>query len=124
MGIYEAIKDGVEVARKADNVEVMKQLLDAQKEALDLFEENRALRERVRKLEEQAELNGPLKFRENKYWLEREGQDTEGPFCATCWDVENRLVRMQTSKSNTRDWIYCDWCTYQQLKGRKCLSIS
>jgi hypothetical protein len=32
MRLYKAIKDGVEVARKADNVEVMEQLLDSETE--------------------------------------------------------------------------------------------
>ena len=114
MGLYEAIKDGVEVARKADNIEVMKQLLDAQKEALDLFEENRALKERIRALEEKQKIQGSLKFRDNKYWRE-EGGTAEGPFCTSCWDVEGRLVRMHTSPSNPKHH-YCDWCQYQRKK--------
>ena len=63
MGSYEAIKDGV-VARKADNIEVMKQLLDAQKEAPDL-EENRALSADQGALEEKQNVQGSLKFRDN-----------------------------------------------------------
>ena len=117
MGLYEAIKDGVEVARKADNIEVMKQLLDAQREALDLFEENRALKDRIRELEEKQKLQGSLKFRDNQYWRE-DGETSEGPFCTTCWDVENRLVRMrQGTRSGTgREFFYCDWCIYQRKK--------
>ena len=115
MGLYEAIKDGVEVARKADNIEVMKQLLDAQKEALDLFEENRALKDRIRALEEKQQIQGSLKFRDNKYWRE-EGGTSDGPFCTTCWDIEGRLVRMHNSPSSSRDWVYCDWCTYRRKK--------
>jgi len=113
--LYEAIKDGVEVARKADNIEVMKQLLDAQKEALDLLDQNRALRERIRTLEEKAQIQGSLIFRDNKYWVGRLNQ-TDGPYCTTCWDVDGRLVRMLTGDFEIR---YCNFCTYHRSKPKR-----
>ena len=53
MGLYEAFKDAISVAQKADNVELYRQLLDLSAQALDmqaeiarLKEENTELRKR------------------------------------------------------------------------------
>ena len=50
MGFYDAFKDALSVAQKADNVELYRQLLDLSAQALDLQEEN------VRLKSENAEL--------------------------------------------------------------------
>src|SRR5262249_1117247 len=92
MGIYDALKDGVEVVQKAGNVEVMKKLLDAQKEALDLFEENQRLRPENAAPKKQEDGAARLMYDGQRYWLE--GEKKEGPFCSTCWDVDRRLVRL------------------------------
>lgn len=112
MGIYEAIKDGVEVARKADNIEVMKQLLDAQKECLDLLDENRKLKERIRELEESQRITGELVFRESSYFRPS-ATGEEGPFCSVCWDVDRRLVRMHEGSYGQH---YCMHCTTKTRK--------
>jgi hypothetical protein len=120
MGLYEAIKDGVEVARKADNIEVMKQLLDAQKEARDLFEENRRLKEHIRELEKRRDISANLRADGKRYWLRVEkGED--GPFCTTCWDVDGRLVRLTLTSDREDDgtlYGFCAYCASGARKGR------
>ena len=44
MGFYDAFKDAISVAQKADNIELYKQLLDLSAQALDLQEENTRLK--------------------------------------------------------------------------------
>lgn len=43
MGWYEAIKDGISLAQKADNLLLVQNLIDAQKQILDLMNENNEL---------------------------------------------------------------------------------
>ena len=45
MGIYDAFKDALNVAQKADNVELYRKLLDLSAQALDLQAENARLKE-------------------------------------------------------------------------------
>jgi hypothetical protein len=44
VGWYEALKDAIAVAQKADNLALMRQLLDAQRELLDMQAEINMLR--------------------------------------------------------------------------------
>ena len=45
MGLYEAFKDAISVAQKADNVELYRQLLDLSAQALDMQAEIAKLKE-------------------------------------------------------------------------------
>ena len=108
MGIYEAIKDGVEVARKADNIEVMKQLLDAMKEAFDLFEENRRLKERIREMETRDDVSKNLRYDGERYWLNRNGKE-DGPFCSVCFDHDGKLIRLTSGATEGTYW--CGVCS-------------
>lgn len=47
MGWYEAIKDGIAVAQKVDNIPLVSELIDAQKQILDLIQENQVLKEKI-----------------------------------------------------------------------------
>ena len=47
MGFYDAMKDAINLAQKADNIELYRQLLDLSAQALDLQEENRRLKEEI-----------------------------------------------------------------------------
>ena len=44
MGWYEAIKDGITAAQKADNIPLVNNLIEAQKQILDLINENNKLK--------------------------------------------------------------------------------
>ena len=44
MGWYEAIKDGITAAQKADNIPLVNNLIEAQKQILDLIYENNKLK--------------------------------------------------------------------------------
>ena len=50
MGWYDAIKDGIAVAQKADNLPLVKDLMDAQQQIFDLINENQQLKEEIQKL--------------------------------------------------------------------------
>lgn len=107
MSILETAKDVITLVQKADNLELVKQVLALQNDIMKMMDENRALKDEIRGLREELNLRRKLVFRDNAYWLPREDGNEEGPFCAACRDGENKLVRM--SKSHVGSFI-CRVC--------------
>lgn len=107
MGWYEAIKDVAALAQKADNVELMRKVLDLQTEMMLLSQENISLKKRLQDLEEQTRIQGKLAVLGGAYWIQTE-TDRQGPYCTVCWDVDRRLVRL--TEGATRDSFYCGYC--------------
>jgi hypothetical protein len=60
--VYEALKDALKLAQKANNMEIQRALMDVQQQALDLQEENRKLRAHVDELEKALAFSGELEF--------------------------------------------------------------
>ncbi|QSX09510.1 hypothetical protein J0B03_05455 [Alkalibacter rhizosphaerae] len=94
MGIYDVIKDAVNIAQKADNIELYRMILDIQKETLDLLEENRNLKDKIRNLKEVNITNDNLILKGHCYYIEKSHGILDGPFCTTCWDKDKKLIRM------------------------------
>ena len=108
MGWYEAIKDGISVAQKADNIELVQTLIGAQKEMLDLVDENRRLRDRIRELETPEDISRRLRFDGKRYWLDRDGKE-DGPYCSICFDHDRKLIRLTNGEMVGVFW--CGVCT-------------
>ena len=98
MGILDTAKEAVQLVQKIDNIELYRQILDLQSEALKLVEENGVLKSRIRELEEKFVIKQQLLHRENAYWISVEDgtpRDVrDGPFCVHCWDKDQKLVRL------------------------------
>jgi|SRR5690625_2462112 len=105
MDIIKGIKEVADVVRKADNIELYRQILDLQKEALDLVEENHELKNEIRELKKVPDLQKKLTFKNNAYYLDNDDV-ADGPFCSTCWDARDMLVRLH---DNDYGFI-CDHC--------------
>ena len=56
MGWYEALKDGISVAQKADNLQLVRDLLEAQQQIFDLVNENNQLKEEIKRLNEVVDI--------------------------------------------------------------------
>ena len=56
MGWYEALKDGISVAQKADNLQLVRDLLEAQQQIFDLVNENNQLKEEIKRLNEVGDI--------------------------------------------------------------------
>ena len=56
MGWYEAIRDGIAVAQQADNIPLVEKLIDAQQQILGLISENQDLKEKIKMMEETADI--------------------------------------------------------------------
>ncbi|NFO89308.1 hypothetical protein FDC58_12020 [Clostridium botulinum] len=98
MSFYNSVKDVVSIVQKADNIELYKKVLDLQKNAMDLIQENRDLKEKIRILEKDAKLKASVKYIEDAYYIEQDNGEYDGPFCRVCWDKDNKLIRLSKGK--------------------------
>jgi hypothetical protein len=93
-----------EIAKSVKNVELNQKVIDLQQlifelqgQLADLQQENLEQRERIRELEKKKNLESRLFYAESVYWLrgEADGEERIGPFCPTCFDTKQQLVRLR-----------------------------
>ncbi len=87
-------KEIVDLLKKGATFEAQEQIMALREAAIALQEENIALREKVKILEEQLKIKSQIEFDGSVYWLV-EGTNRNGPFCQRCYDVDQKLVRLQ-----------------------------
>lgn len=110
LNLIEGIKDVASVLQKADNIELYQKILDLQKAALDLVEENMKLRERVRNYENIENIKDSLVFIDNCYYFRNKDDSLEGPLCPTCWDKDNKVIRMRNTSQVNPNFYRCNVC--------------
>jgi hypothetical protein len=101
VSLYDAAKDALKVAQKADNIELIQRLLDVQQQALEMqdkqYESKKQidlLRLEVESLTSQLEDKHALNYLFEAYWKIM-GEVRDGPFCPRCWDKNHDQIRMQ-----------------------------
>lgn len=104
MSVYEALKDVLRLAQKADNIEIQRALMDVQQETLDIQAENQTLRGRVRELEAALAFAGELEFN-GQYYVRKDEPDSR--FCAGCWDGHRRASRITLHVSGRPHCAVC-----------------
>src|SRR5260221_9721588 len=101
-------KDIIELIKKGATVEAQEQIMALREAAPTLQEDNFALRERVRAIEEELRLKDSLVFDGTSYYMSSdEPDDPDGPFCQRCYDVEKKLVRLQNWDETTYACFSC-----------------
>jgi len=113
MGILDTAKDVITLVQKADNLELVKQVLALQSDIMKMMEENRELKEEIRGLTDKLRTRAKLVFRDNTYWMETEtGQD--GPYCSPCHDTGQILVRLH----KTSIGFMCPACSLKRAAAK------
>ena len=97
MGWYEAIKDGIAVAQKVDNIPLVLELIDAQKQILDLIQENQVLKEKNRNLLKKQDIINKIERHRDAY-ITLKGENPQLIYCSNCWDTKQQLVQSQIDK--------------------------
>ena len=113
MGFYDAFKDALNLAQKADNIELYRQLLDLSAQALDLQSENARLTEENRDLKKCKSMEESICRHRNPYiTLHNDPQALK--FCAVCWDSSHKLIQMKevidSASYGTGICFYCHNC--------------
>ena len=111
MGIVETLKDVVSVVQKADNIEIMKGMLEVQAQTYALLEENHQLKTENRQLRDKLETQEALTFHDSAYWK----PGGVGPFCSACWDTRRNLVYLHRSSSG---YPSCPSCNKVAVNGQ------
>ena len=111
MNLYDAFKDVIRIAQKADNIELYRQLLDLSAQALDLQTENARLKEENETLKKRR-INEDRIVRHKQPYLTLSDDELNLKYCAVCWDSENNLIQM----SEFQEWagasnsLHCQKC--------------
>lgn len=100
MGLYDAFKDTINLARKADNIELYRQLLDLSALAQEIQNENAKLKEENAQLKDNR-VNEERLVRHKQPYLTLIDDDLQVKYCAVCWDTSRKLVQMREMGSST-----------------------
>ena len=100
MGWYDAIKDGIAVAQQVDNIPLVEKLIEAQKQILDLVNENQKLREQIKEMQETTDIAGKIERHEDAYITLADDPDKH-IYCSCCWDTKKMLVQGQKTGVGT-----------------------
>ena len=108
--VVDLIKKARDVAKRLKDVEVQEILLDAQERALSLQEELLTIRAENTALKEKLSAKHHVTFDGQVYWSGEPGNPANGPFCATCKDKDDKLVRMADRGNGYTCCVVCGTC--------------
>ena len=91
MGWYEAIKDGIVVA---------------QKQILDLVQENQKLKEENQKLLKKQEISNKIERHKDAY-ITLKDDEQKLIFCSNCWDSKQQLIQAQIDENGHYECPSC-----------------
>lgn len=109
MEIIDTIKEVIKVAQKADNVEIIQQLLTVQAEALELQQKNIELQNKINELERDKEIEAKIIRHQDPYMTLKDDPQNL-PYCATCWSTKHQLIQLQYNGG--RGQLNCPACKY------------
>lgn len=107
MGWYEAVKDAINVAQKADNLDLMRQLLEVQKEIQDMNHEMAELRVENRELRVALNKKESVKYDKTLNLYFNESSEGRVDYCPVCWSKESILAPVIKWENDTH---YCHTC--------------
>ena len=107
MGLYDAMKDAVSLAQKADNIELYRQLLDLSAQALDLQAEVARLKEENTELKKQRVLEDDIEYHIDAF-VTRKSDTKPIKYCAACWVDKKKLVPVQDVQNSNYRCLLCN----------------
>lgn len=107
MGFYDAFKDVVNLAQKADNLELYRQLLDLSAQALDLQEENIKLKEEIYNLSKEKEVERHI-VRHAQPFITLDDDEQNLPYCAVCWTKEKSYIKWEEKSVMVKSKLFVE----------------
>ena len=101
MSIISEFKEIANFLQKSGNIGLYKKLIAIQQKNLEIMDENNNLREELAKLKEALRIKGSLVVKNDAYWLEKDKETKDGPFCTKCYDDEKKLIHLLSSPDRT-----------------------
>lgn len=106
MSFYDAMKDAVSLAQKADNIELYRQLLDLSAQALEMQAEIAKLKEENSTLKKSKDLDAEIEYHIDPFVTKKTDTVTI-KYCAACWADKRKLVALQLI---SKDIYRCNLC--------------
>ncbi len=109
MGIVDNFKETAKLVQQLGNMDLYRQILDLQGEAMELTEQLRSKDEVIRVLQAKLEIKDKLVFVKWAYFMKNsDGQPIlDEPYCPKCYDVDKVLCRLQPGTG----YGHCPNCT-------------
>lgn len=93
MDIIQTIKDAYNVAKKLDNVDLQKQIVDIQSEVNNLQLENIELKQQIASLKREKDIEDQI-VRHSSPYITLKNDPQHIPYCSTCWATKHQLVQV------------------------------
>ena len=106
--VSKLVKGGATLEAQEAVLALRESLLAVKEENLSLKHDNLGLREELGTLRKSLENKNQIKFEYPNYYQFSEDGDKDGPFCKSCKDKDDKLVRLTVSKPDAA-W-HCDVC--------------
>lgn len=116
MGWYEALKDGISVAQKADNLQLVRDLLEAQQQIFDLVNENNQLKEEIKRLNEVGDIEENIERHKDAY-ITLKNDSEKLIYCSCCWDTKKVLIQGQIVNTGKYQCPSCKTTAYYDREG-------
>ena len=100
-------KDIVDLMKKGATVEAQEKIMELREGALELQEENFELKEQIKKLNEAINFKQSVEWEKPHYYVIK-NETRDGPFCQRCYDVAEKLIRLQNGKNDFWECKECD----------------
>jgi hypothetical protein len=117
--IAKALKDSDEIFEKAEIklqlAELISSLADAKMQIAEIQEQLIINEKEKNALLEKIKLKDELIFDKAYYWRKINEDEKDGPFCQTCYDLEEKLIRLQ---GGNNDYWTCYSCK-SSFEGKK-----
>ena len=107
MSFYDAFKDAVNMAQKADNIDLYRQLLDLSAQALELQAEVARLKEENVELRKKEDLSDSI-VRHAEPFVTKVGDEAYLRYCSHCWDADRTLIQLCCDEENAT--FVCPHC--------------
>ncbi len=110
MSIIGDIKEVAKVAKQIDNIDLYRQILNLQGEALELMEQVQTKDKEIQDLKVKLELKTKLGFSNGLYYeLNPAGHAIGSPYCPACFDNGGKAIHLTVFPSILR----CPVCSTQ-----------
>ncbi len=93
MVLYDALKDAIAVAKKADNIELYRQLLDLSEQAVSMQAEITRLKAENAELKKLQDISASI-IQHKESFLTLKGEDQALRYCSHCWAANKILVQL------------------------------
>jgi len=113
MNITETSRKILAAIKDSDLIGASQMVLELERYALKLVEENASLQARLEELESHPDLVSSMRFDGTFYW-QGEDDEKQGPYCQKCLDGERRAILMRftdkTVSGYESKWYECHNC--------------